>query len=231
MTKSIVHSVCVLLLSLLAAPLVLADEQPANSVRVGAYLIFYHAHADDITGPFVPQHVNLGVKDVQTLYLAYLRELSPHFTAELAFGWPPMTKTYGKGPTSLGSVPYNNQIISSARWLAPTALLEYVFLDPSSALRPYIGVGVNYTTFYDRTSTAAGNAASGGPTRLELKPSVGPAGTIGASYRWNQHWSVAGSFSATVVRTRLTAITDGLVRTSRISFGPQAVVLAGGYSF
>jgi outer membrane protein W len=54
------------------------------------------------------------------------------------------------------------RIASTARWLALTALLEYVFLDRSSNLRPFIGVGVKYTSFFDRDSTAQGNAASDG---------------------------------------------------------------------
>ena len=37
-------------------------------------------------------------------------------------------------------------------------------------------MGINYTNFYDRKSTAHGNAASGGPTKLSLTSSVGPAG-------------------------------------------------------
>jgi hypothetical protein len=112
----------------------------------------------------VPSDLNLSVKNVQTPYFAYLRRLSSNFTVELAFGLPPLTKTYGKGPATLGSVPYNGVEISSARWLAPSLLMEYVFLDDSYKLRPYFGVGLNYVVLYDRNSTPAGNAAAGGPT-------------------------------------------------------------------
>jgi len=230
MTKSALCALTVALLTLAALP-VQADEVPANTVRVGMYAVFYHASADDISGPYVPPGVNLTVKNVETLYLAYLRRLSTHFTVELALGWPPLTKTYGKGLAALGSVPYNGQEISSARWFAPNALIEYVFFDDSHALRPYVGIGVNYTALYDRDSTVAGNAASGGPTRLELPASVGPVATVGLKYQLPNHWSLSASYSATRVDTRLTAITAGLVRTTHISFGPQALVVAVGYSF
>ena len=97
-------------------------------------------------------------------------------------------------------------------------------------LRPYLGVGVNYTTFYDRDSTAAGNAASGGPTKLSLTASVGPAVTGGVTYRITDRWHLHASYSWSQVKTNLTADTDGFMRTSRISFGPQAlIVFAGGY--
>ena len=198
MTRFALRALPVALLTLTAS-LARADQIPNNTVRIGEYWVFYHVSADDISGPYVPPGLNLNVKNVHTPYLAYLRRLSTHFTAELAFGIPPLTKTYGKGPATVGSVPYNGQYISSARWFAPTALIEYVFFDDSHKLRPYIGVGVNYTKLYSRDSTAAGNAASGGPTSISLPVSVGVAGTAGVSYQLPHNWSVIASYSASRV--------------------------------
>ena len=158
-----------------------ADSVPDNTVRVGMYYIQYHANADDLSGPYVPTGLNLSVNDVETLYLAYVRRLSEHFDLELAAGYPPLTKTEGRGPAQIGSVPYNGQVLVTARWFAPTLLLNYKFLDDSHAWRPYIGVGVNYVNFYDRRSTAAGNAVGGGPTSIALPVSWGPAATVGMS--------------------------------------------------
>jgi outer membrane protein len=165
------------------------------------------------------------------LYLAYVRSLSSHFDLELALGYPPLQKTVGKGPATLGSVPYDGQVIATARWIAPTLLLEYEFLSENSKWRPYIGAGVNLTTFYDRDSTAAGNAASGGPTKLSLTPSVGPAVTAGMNYRITDNWHLYASYSWSQVKTDLTADTAGVIRTTRINFGPQALVVSVGYSF
>ncbi|HEY5102780.1 MAG TPA: OmpW family outer membrane protein [Steroidobacteraceae bacterium] len=207
------------------------DGVPDNTMRIGAYYVQYHSHADDISGPFVPTGLNLHVNDVETLYLAYVRRLSTHFDLELAAGLPPVTKTEGRGPAMLGSVPYNGQVISTARWFAPSVLLNYKFFDESYAWRPYVGVGVNYVHFYDRDATAAGNAASGGPTSIKLPDSVGPAATVGMSYHLRDRWSVYASYSATIVKSKLTADTAGVSRTSEINFGPRAVVVAAGYSF
>jgi outer membrane protein len=110
-------------------------------------------------------------------------------------------------------------------------LVEYKFLSESSKWRPYIGVGVNYTAFYDRDQTTAGTAASGGPTKLSLTSSVGPAGTVGLSYNIVGHWHLYASYSISQVKTKIEADTAGVVRTTHISFGPQALVLSGGYSF
>jgi outer membrane protein len=214
-----------------AAPAPADDSTPANSARIGLYSVFYHVSADDLSGPYVPPGANIDAKNVETLYLAYVRSLSEHFDAELALGYPPLQKTVGKGPATLGSVPYDGQVIATARWIAPTVLLEYVFLDENSTWRPYIGAGVNFTTFYDRDSTAAGNAASGGPTKLSLTPSVGPAATAGVNWHIAGNWHAYGSYSWSKVKTDLTADTAGVIRTTRINFGPQALVLSVGYSF
>ena len=209
-----------------------ADEDVfSNSVRLGAYYVTYDTKADDLRGPYVPGGVNLKLKDVVTPYFAYVRRLNNHFSVELAMGAPPLTKTYGKGPAKLGSVPYNGQEIVTARWLAPTLLLNYTFFDESVRLRPYIGAGINYTRFYSRQSTPAGDAASGGPTSISLTTSVGPAATVGLNYRITRRFYMILSASASEVDSDLTANTAGVLRKTHVSFGPRAAVLAAGYSF
>jgi outer membrane protein len=215
----------------LAPPVVRADPATPNELRLGLYFVQYSVHADDITGPYVPPGVNTRLDDVETLYAAYVRRLSSHFNLELAFGWPPLTKTVGKGPATLGSAPYTGQVIATARWLAPTALLNYSFFDESSPLRPYVGVGVNYTRFYDRQSTYAGDQASGGPTSISLPASVGPAAVVGLAYHLNNRWGVYASYSVSDVHSRLTADTAGVIRTSHIDFWPRALVISAGFSF
>jgi outer membrane protein len=207
------------------------DEVYSNSLRLGVYFVFYHTSATDLQGPYVPAGVNFKAKDLETLYAAYVRRLSSAFDVELAVGYPPLSKIEGRGLASVGSVPYNGQVIGSARWISPTLLFEYKFLSENSKLRPYIGAGVNYTTFYDRNSSAQGNAASGGPTKLSLTSSVGPAGTVGLSYNASSHWHAYASYSISRVNTDLTADTGGIERTAHIKFAPQALVLSGGYSF
>ncbi len=210
-----------------------AEDEPSNTVRLGMYAIFYHVNSTPIQGPFLPSGVNLNVdlKDTQTLYLAYIRRLNSFLDVEIAFGVPPKTTTVGKGPATVGSVPYNGQEIATAKWLAPSALIEYKFLPEGSKFRPYIGVGINYTSFYDRKVTNAGQQVIGGPTRLSLTSSVGPVGTIGLKYAPSKHWHAAISYSITQVDSDLKANTLGQIHTSRVHFGPQALVIAAGYSF
>jgi outer membrane protein len=208
-----------------------ASAQDNNIVRIGLFAVFYHTAADDVQGPFVPPGVSADVGNVQTVYLAYLRRLNRHLSLELAGGVPPKTDTIGKGPATLGAVPWNGVKVGTVRWLSPSVLLEYNFFDESSRFRPYVGAGVNFTHFYDRQINAAGQAALGGPTQISLRNSIGPAGTIGFVYRVANHWHVDASISAAQIESDLQANTEGVVRKSHVNFNPQTIVAAVGYSF
>jgi outer membrane protein W len=219
-------------LLMLGAASAWADEAPkANTLAVGYYFIFYDVHARDLSGPFTPAGASLDVRNLQTPYFSYFRRVSSHFGVELVAGVPPLTKSEGKGPANLGSVPYNGVVISTARWFAPSLLFRYTLFDESHIVRPYIAVGLNYVNFYNRNSTPAGNAVAGGPTRIELPPSYGIAGNAGLNFALPDHVGLTISYSAARVTTHLSAITGDVVRTSFISFNPQTLVLAATYSF
>jgi outer membrane protein len=219
----------------LTATVARADDAPVydNQIRAGLYYLYFRPDASDITGPFIPsnEHLNISLDDVATLYLAYIRRVSTHFDLELALGYPPLTKTRGSGPATVGSVPYNNQVIATARWFSPSLLLLYQFFDDSHDFHPFIGAGINYTNFYSRQSTAAGNAVSGGPTSISLPSSVGAVGTVGLSYRFSNRFNVNVSYDAAQIRSKLTANTAGIIRTSDINFGVRAVVVSFGFLF
>jgi outer membrane protein len=219
-------------LGLLDTPTAHADDYN-NTFRVGAYFVFYNASAQDLQGPFVPSppNLNFSINNVTTAYFAYVRSVGSNLDIELALGYPPKTETLGKGPATVGSIPYNGQVLSTAQWVAPTLLFNYKFFDPTHKLRPYVGVGVNYTNFVDRKSTAAGDAVSGGPTRIDLSPSWGPAATVGLAYQLAPRWSLYASYSYSRVRTVLDADTAGLIRTTHVSFAPTTLVISAGVHF
>ncbi|NDU86174.1 MAG: outer membrane beta-barrel protein [Ferrovum sp.] len=205
-----------------------------NTLRLGEYFLHYDAHAPDLAGSgigAVPPGVNLSVNNVHTLYFAYVRRLSSKFDVEFAFGAPPTTVVVGKGPAKLGSVPYAGQQLATSRWIASTVLLNYKFFDDTAKLRPYVGVGVNYTHFTDNTATAAGNAAFGGPTSATLSNSFGWAAAAGLMYQVDPQWSLYGSYSLSQIKSDMTANTSGAIRTTTVDFHPSALVFSVGYSF
>lgn len=223
---------CAALIGLTAGvPATAAGNVQSNEIRVGAYIVMYDPKADDLTGPYVPAGVNVDVKNVTTPYFAYVRRLSPHLVAQLAAGIPPKTETVGKGPATLGSVPFNGQVVSTAKWFSPSILINYVFRDESKALRPYLGVGVNYTRFYDLKSTPAGDAANGGPTAITLSRSVGPVFTAGLRWHIKDNWSAYASYDVAKVNSDYVGDTAGVIRKTHIKFNPSTLVLSVGYAF
>ena len=47
----------------------------------------------------------------------------PHWVAQLAAGIPPKTETVGKGPPTVGSVPFDGVVVSTAKWFSPSLLV------------------------------------------------------------------------------------------------------------
>jgi outer membrane protein len=208
-----------------------AQDLPANEIRAGAYFVRYATKANDLSGPFTPDGINIRVGNLTTAYFAYVRHLDDHWGLELAGGVPPTAKTYGKGPATVGSVPFNGQEVATAKWFSPSVLIDYRFMPASSPFHPYVGIGLNYTRFYALKSTAAGDAANGGPTRVRLSSSFGPAATVGASYNLTREWSVLASYSLARVNSNYRSDTSGVIRTTSIRFNPRAFIVAAAYSF
>lgn len=85
-------------------------------------------------------------------------------------------------------------VILDSRVLPPALILQYHPL-PQASFRPYIGVGLNYTLFFDEDSTASLNNAAvalglGGVEKVNLKSSWGLAAQIGADMAINDDWFV-----------------------------------------
>ncbi|GAA0222879.1 outer membrane beta-barrel protein [Castellaniella daejeonensis] len=102
---------------------------------------------------------------------------------------PSFTLTYmatrNIGIELLGAYPFKHTInakglgdIGSTQQLPPTLSLQWHFL-PDAAFQPYVGVGLNYTTFFD-TNSKLGN--------LSLDDSWGVAAQVGVDYKLNDRW-------------------------------------------
>ncbi|MHA3902031.1 OmpW/AlkL family protein [Castellaniella sp. WN] len=106
---------------------------------------------------------------------------------------PSFTLTYmatrNIGIELLGAYPFKHTIsakglgdIGSTQHLPPTLSLQWHFL-PDATFQPYVGVGLNYTTFFD---TKTKGALSG--SDLSLDDSWGVAAQVGVDYKLNDRW-------------------------------------------
>lgn len=207
-----------------------ASAQSSQSVYIGGAYIDIHSSAPPLQGgPAVPDPgARIEVDDASTVGFGYLYHFNERWAVEAALGIPPRHKTYGRGFLE----PFGQ--ISSVKQVAPTVFLNYHF-PAFGAVEPFVGLGINYTHFTGGRSTASGDAASGGPTRIELDDSWGAAVHGGASYKIDKNWSIVGTIAYADVQSDVTATTTtnsgNIVRTTHIKFNPVVYTLSVGYSF
>ncbi|MCS3469702.1 outer membrane protein [Pseudomonas sp. JUb42] len=70
--------------------------------------------------------------------------------------------------------------LADVKQLPPTLSLQYYPMDSASKFQPYVGVGLNYTKFFD--TDLSGTRKQEGFSNLKLKDSVGFAGQVGMDY-------------------------------------------------
>jgi len=119
--------------------------------------------------------------------------------------------------------------VAEVSHLPPIVSALYYF-DTTSAFQPYLGIGVNYTYFYDEEFNAAGQA--GGFSNLSLDSSVGIAVQVGADYYLNEAWFVNASLRYADISTDLTFdVANGAKGSATIDVDPIVYSLMIGYKF
>jgi len=154
----------------------------------------------------------VGVNSDSTLEVDFTYMLNPNLGIELVLA---TTKhdLNGKGTiAALGK-------IGESGVLPPTLTLQYHFA-PRAAVRPYAGVGLNYTLFYSDKSSAALNAALGGPTSVDLSNSLGPALQAGLDVDLSKDWFLNFDAKYIWIDTKATLVTGGTTRTVNVDINP-----------
>ncbi len=102
----------------------------------------------------------------------------------------------------LAATPFEHEIeasqaggasIGSTKHLPPTVTVSWFPLSNQSlGFQPYVGAGVNYTTFWDESLNATGQQATGA-SRLSLEDSFGLAAQVGVDVPLDDNWSVGAA--------------------------------------
>ena len=208
----------------------------STTLKLGFVNIDPRSSATPVSGPFTPlDALSLKVQSQSTLFFSAAMAIDDHWEAELALGVPPthdVTLVVLQPAALPGSVAaLNGGLSAKVRQVAPTLFANYRFGDSANQIRPFVGVGVNYTVFDKTESTALNDAVNGGATTIKLKSSLGLAMQVGLSAKLGGPWSVTGALATAQVKTKLTTNTLGIERTSDISFKPTVLTIALGYSF
>lgn len=121
--------------------------------------------------------------------------------------------------TSLGTVN-----LGKVSHFPPTVTAKYRWTD-FGAFQPYVGAGVNYTTFYDDELPA------GGPvTAISYDDSFGGALQAGFDYKLNDHWAINVDVRKIWISTDVT-LTAGATINADVDINPLVVTVATGYRF
>jgi len=112
----------------------------------------------------------------------------------------------------------------------PPIVSALYYFDTTSAFQPYVGLGINYTFFFDEEFNAAGQA--GGFSNLSLDSSVGVAVQVGADYYLNEDWFVNASLRYADISTDVTFdVANGAKGSATIDVDPIVYSLMIGYKF
>lgn len=98
-----------------------------------------------------------------------------------------------------------------ARTLPPTLTVQYHF-NTNGTVRPYAGIGLNYTLFFNEDATSDFKTAMGGKASVELDDSWGLAGNVGVDVAINKDWFVNADVKYIDMDTTATIKTNALGR-------------------
>ena len=118
--------------------------------------------------------------------------------------------------------------IGSTKHLPPTVTVSWFpLVGQDLGFKPYVGVGVNYTAFWDEELNTTGKGATGAQN-LSLDDSVGIAAQVGVDVPLDENWSVGAAAYYADIETD--AELDG-VDIGTVAIDPMIYRLQVGYSF
>jgi len=177
------------------------------------------------------------VDSTETTVVTWFHMFTDNIAGELTLGIPPnMTSTLqapNAGGAGLTATPIGNAITQSVSF--PSVLAKYLFNDAGSTVRPYLGLGVNYTQFdniqprlgVNTVSAFAGNGIS-------LSSSWNPAFSAGLIYNINNRWSINAAVAYVPLSTTVTLrgpAGGGNTATSTLTINPTDYTVKIGYRF
>ncbi len=108
-------------------------------------------------------------------------------------------------------------------------MVQYYFGEANSTFRPYVGAGLNHTTFFDESFNGTGTNA--GLSDLKLDDSWGLAANVGFDYMLNDSWFLNASVWYANIETTATYKAGADAKSTDVEINPWVFMIAGGYKF
>lgn len=179
-TSKVIGS-CLLTMSVLATAPVLAHEAGDWLVKVGVSGVMPKSDNGSVGKALAPKGIDLDVGNNMQPSISLTYMATKNIGIELLAATPFSHKIHASAADLGGDIGQ----IGKTKHLPPTLSVQWHFL-PNSDIQPYVGAGLNYTTFFD---TKAQGALKGlGFKKLELEDSWGLAAQIGVDIRLSERW-------------------------------------------
>jgi outer membrane protein len=175
-------------------------------VRARAVHIDPADKSDPVAGTGAADRLSVSSKTIPEVDISYF--FTPNIAAELVLTYPQKHDVHLDG-----------QSIGTFRHLPPTLLAQYHFM-PGAQFDPYVGAGVNWTTF-------SKNKLLGGAASLE-HDSMGLAVQAGVDVKLSGNWSL--NFDVKKIRLRSDVLIGG-AKASAVRVDPLLVGVGIGYRF
>ena len=140
------------------------------------------------------------------------------------------------GMELLAATPFQHKVglqstgtIAEVKQLPPSLMAQYYFGDKQDKLRPYLGVGINYTTFYDTNFNQTGRDA--GLSDLSVKDSWGVATQAGLDYNLDNNWLINMSVWWMDIDTEVKFKAGGEQQNINTRIDPWVFMFGVGYRF
>jgi len=167
------------------APPAVIDASSPWMIRVRALGVLPEASGSSVNVANQPglsspsSGLSIGNSVVPELDISYF--FTRNIAAELILGVTPHSIT---GTGTLANIDVGHVWL-----LPPTLMLQYHFTD-FGAFKPYVGVGLNYTVFFDQSPGNAANVNGVAITGLSVNNSFGAAAQVGFDYMIDRHWGL-----------------------------------------
>lgn len=191
----------------LTAPAI-AHEEGDWLLKVGATQVRPKSNNGSVLNGSVDLDVNNSVRPSFSITYMATRNIG----IELLGAWPFEHDISGSGLGKIGSTKH----------LPPTLSLQWHFL-PDSTVQPYVGIGLNYTHFFDTQTTGALSGSD-----LKLKDSWGLAGQVGVDIKLSERWFMNADLRYIDISSKV-KLNGERIGTARID--PWVATIGVGYRF
>ncbi|GAA4272392.1 OmpW family outer membrane protein [Aquimarina gracilis] len=205
-----------------------------NLIKLGAGKLINNTSTTDLEGPLTPTGYRIDVNNPTGFVGSYTRFFGKHMGIEVLLGLPLTLKIEGAGEASFV------ESVGDVKVLPPTVLFNYYFTPIEKDFRPYLGIALNHTIFYNAESSQQLEETLFGETEIDLSSSTNIGGFAGLNYRiYDQYFAsfiagyVAVSTKATTTTdTRVIGIPIGIIeREIEVDLNPFVFLFTLGMSF